>query len=95
MPSRYQPLADYLAGLPPETTRITLPLQQIEALLGGSLPPSAGTASWWANTAGPPQARAWLAAGWHVAACALRSQPQAITFARGPAVPHPPFTPEP
>ena len=95
MGSRYRPLADYLASPPAETTRMTLTLQQIEVLLGGPLPPSAGGASWWANTPGPPQSRAWLAAGWHVAARSLRSQPPAITFARGPAVPHPPFTPEP
>ena len=86
-PPKYQPLADYLAAVPAETVTVTLTLPEVEALLGSPLPPSAGTLSWWANTAGPPHARAWLAAGWHVAACALRSQPSAITVARGPGVP--------
>ena len=84
-PRKYAPLGDYLAALPGETTRITLSLRQIEVLVGTPLPAVAGTALWWTNTPGHPQARVWLAVGWHVAARSLRSLPPTITFARGRA----------
>ena len=57
MPSRYQPLAAYLAGLPPETTRVTLSFPEIEAILGEPLPPSAAIVRWWSNTRTPATIR--------------------------------------
>ena len=82
MPSKYQPLGDYLAALPAKATTVTLTLSQIEALLGSPLPASAWLPSWWASTAvWRPQARAWSTAGWRVAA-ALEARPWAVTFVR-------------
>jgi hypothetical protein len=66
-PPKYHPLAAYLAGLPPETPRVTLTMAQIEAVRGGPLPRGA---------------RAWLGAPWRVAARSLRTAEPAITVAR-------------
>ena len=79
MPSRYQPLADYLAGLPPETGRITLTFPEMEAILGGELPAGAAVRSWWEQlTRGP----AWRAAGWRLVGVRLRAGHEWVTFAR-------------
>ena len=70
-PTKYQPLAAYLAGLPPGTDTVTLTFPEIEALLGAPLPYAARRAGFWANPrrewAATPQARAWLSAGWRMA----------------------------
>ena len=90
---KYQPLADYLAALPPELTRITLPLRQIEVVLGEPLPRQASTAVWWSNTPRLQHARAWMGAGWYVTARSLRSTPATITFERGADSVPQPFAP--
>ena len=82
MPSRYQPLADYLAGLPPEMTTVTLSPRAIERLIGVPLPGGAGSRWWWANTSTTVQGRTWTAAGWRVASIKLRPGGEAITFVR-------------
>ena len=82
MPSKYQPLADYLAALPAETARVTLPLHQIEHLLGEPLPQGARSPVWWANTPRLAHARAWMGVGWYVTARSLWSTPRTVTFAR-------------
>jgi len=83
MPSKYQPLADYLLALPPETTRITLTLTAIEAILGVPLPASAGVRSWWTGRSErDAHRRAWRAVGWFVAAVTLRHGVEAVTFTR-------------
>jgi len=83
MPVNWRPLAAHLAAQPSGVGRVTLTLPEIEALVGGPLPPSAGTQAAWMNAWGNARARLWLAAGWHVAARAMRRDPPAVTFARG------------
>ena len=81
-PRKYQPLADYLAGVEGDRIILTLTLVEIEQIIGQSLPRSAWTHGWWANTAGFVHARVWLGAGWEVSVRSLRTPPAAITFAR-------------
>lgn len=68
--SKYDPLRTFLEKTVPHVTEITLSFQQIEAILGFNLPPSARKyREWWANPSTPrdhPYAQAWLAAGWKV-----------------------------
>lgn len=64
--SRYQPLAARLAASTADS--VTLPVDEIDSLVGG-LPASAHKqASWWANDAAHAQAKAWLELGFTVAA---------------------------
>jgi hypothetical protein len=79
-PSKYQPLADALAAQKSDHARFTF--TEIEALLGGPLPPLARrTRRWWTNQRSiGPHVRAWLDAGWQVAAVELA--PQMVTFKR-------------
>jgi hypothetical protein len=81
MPSRYQPLADYLVGQPARTVQVTLTLAEIEALLGVPLPPSAWRADWWSNT---PTLRynPWLSVGWRVTGRSFRLAVPTVTFTR-------------
>ena len=85
MPTRYQPLADFLAAQPAETASVSVPLAEVAALLGGPLPVAAGTQSWWANARDAPHAAAWLAAGWRVRRAWLRRPPGTVTFVRAAA----------
>ena len=82
MPSRYQPLADYLAALPADTAEVTLTVPEIEALLGEPLPASAGKASWWANTPTVGSTRPWRQVGWRAVQVHLRQTPGVVTFVR-------------
>ena len=84
-PLKYQPLADYLVALPPETETVTLTFAAIEALLGAPLPRSAYRQTFWANARGPngtSQARAWQGAGWRAAGLRRGPGPWAVTFVR-------------
>ena len=85
MPTRLQPLADFLAAQPAETASVTLTFPEIEALVGEALPHAASTAQWWVNGPKQAQARVWLDAGWAVTRRSLRTRPPYIIFARGPA----------
>ena len=85
MPSRYQPLADYLAALPADTAEVTLTFPEIEALLGASLPRTALQPMFWTNARGlnwTAQARAWQGAGWRAAGLRRVAKPWAVTFVR-------------
>ena len=86
MPSKYRPLADYLAGLPAELDTVTLTFPEIEAILGVPLPASSRVRrDFWANAktrwGGTYQADAWQRAGWRMAAAVL-DRPHAVTFTR-------------
>ena len=84
-PPKYQPLAAYLAALPPETERLTLTLPEIEALLGAALPRTAWQSTFWANgrgSHGTSRARAWQGAGWRSAGLRRGLRPWAVTFVR-------------
>ena len=86
MPSPYQPLGDYLAALPPETTSVTLTFPEMEAILGESLPMGAGKAAWWANTRTPANIRPWRRAGWRAVQLHLRQTPPSVTFVRADSI---------
>ena len=63
--SRYQPLADFLAGK--KAAEWEASFAEIEAQLGFPLPKSAYTyPAWWANQTGPghSQTRGWRSVGW-------------------------------
>lgn len=67
--SLYQPLSDHLRSL--KSTIIVLSFSEIERTLGRPLPASATKhRAWWSNdqAGSHSHARAWLGAGWHVAA---------------------------
>jgi hypothetical protein len=67
VPSGYAGLGDWLRGL--DVERVTTGFSEIESVLGRPLPSSARRhRAWWANHDGSPQGRAWLDAGWCVAA---------------------------
>ena len=88
-PRKYQPLAAYLAALPPETATAALSFAEIEALLGAPLPRSARTPQFWTNVrqhwGGSAQARAWRRAGWRVAGVRWEPRPPVVTFERLPS----------
>lgn len=65
--SKYDPLRVFLERAAADVAELTLSFQQIEAILDSSLPTSAREhRSWWANSSGHSQAKAWLEAGWKV-----------------------------
>jgi hypothetical protein len=83
MPSKYAPLAAFLAAQPPETITVTLTCAEIETLIGAPLPRAAGDPTWWGNMAdGRAQAQAWLSTGWRTTRVMLGTGIPTITFAR-------------
>ena len=68
--SIYDPLRIFLENAATGVSKMTLTFQQIELVLGFTLPPSARRhRAWWANPSkrdDHPYAQAWLAAGWKV-----------------------------
>ena len=70
--AKYDPLEHYLIQADDQLGEVVLSFAQIEAIIGADLPPDAYNPSgtWWRNTndAKRPQAKAWLAAGWKIAA---------------------------
>jgi hypothetical protein len=82
-PRKYDPLARYLAEQRGDW--VTLTFAEVAAILGVTLPPSAGTGHFWVNaTRNSPQARAWRRAGWRVARVQLHSGTPTVTFVRAP-----------
>lgn len=70
---KYRPLFDHLVAR--ENDHVELGFSDIDAIVTGGLPKSAVTAkSWWANSAGSRQAKAWLAAGFAVAEVSIGSR---------------------
>lgn len=61
---RYIRLAAYLASQPRALDRIVMGIDQIEELLGQSLPDAARFPSWWRNDLHRAHSRAWITAGW-------------------------------
>lgn len=61
---KYDPLRDYLAAA--AGTEVTMSFGELEELVG-ALPASARIhRAWWGNNDANVEARAWMAAGWHV-----------------------------
>ncbi len=65
---RYIRLAAWFAGLPPEVEQVDLTVDDVERLIEDNLPAAARFPSWWRNDGRRAHARAWLLAGWSVAA---------------------------
>lgn len=67
---KYQGLENLLRTHPSTTNEVTLSFEQIEAIIGDTLPSSASNyREWWANqsdTSQRPQAKAWISAGFIV-----------------------------
>jgi transcriptional regulator with XRE-family HTH domain len=83
--SKYDPLTDYLGRQ--KMPEIPLRFSEIEAIVGGSLPPSAHThRAWWSNNpSNNVMTKAWLAAGYRTANVDLRQR--TVTFQRACAAP--------
>ena len=64
--NRYQPLADRLAGATADA--VTLPVDEIDTLVGGLPATARKQAAWWANDHAHAQAKAWMDLGFAVAA---------------------------
>jgi CBS domain-containing protein len=66
--SRYAPLSSFLQGQPGNINRLQLTFQEIEEIIGGSLPTSAYKhRNWWDNNPeNHPQSTSWLDVGWRV-----------------------------
>jgi hypothetical protein len=79
-PSKYQPLADWLAAQPDES--VTLTVSAIEQILGFRLPRSGWVhVAWWRPyRTDYPHVLAWRAAGWEVAS--LDWPRREVTFVR-------------
>ncbi len=70
MASKYEPLEIHLGQRSGSTARVDLTFNEIEQIIGSSLPMSAYRyREWWSNqadTSRRPQARAWTNAGYRV-----------------------------
>jgi hypothetical protein len=64
--SKYDPLSSFLGHSAPHLNDIVLSFDQIEQIIGTTLPPNAHNArgTWWRNTKSRPQSHAWLVVGW-------------------------------
>ncbi len=80
--AKYDPLRDFLAGLPRGQRRVTMSFAKVEEVLGASLPPSAHQyEDWWQGSTRWSKAitiRAWEKVGWVVDDLNLRSR--LVTF---------------
>jgi hypothetical protein len=65
---KYIRLAAFLADQPEGVDKLVMSVPQIEEIVGETLPPSAKFPSWWRNDSHRAHSRAWLTAGWEVAA---------------------------
>jgi hypothetical protein len=79
---RYAPLAAFLTALPPETTMVTVTLEEIEQMIGRPLPRAAATRTWWQIRHDRERLRPWVVAGWRVVHTAMRIVPPTVTFVR-------------
>ena len=84
--TKYRPLYEHLAGLPPAARHVLHSFEQIERILGARLPPSAHHhQAWWSNGSNPKplvEARAWLAAGWRTEDVAEHQPKEQMVFVR-------------
>jgi len=80
--SRYSLLADLLNSQPGGTDLVRLSFEEIEKVIGGSLPASAYEhRAWWANDSqGHPHSRLWLEVGWRTNY--LNRTEKVVTFVR-------------
>jgi hypothetical protein len=76
LPSKYQPLQQYLATAPGPS--LTLTFAELEACLGAPLPPGAGLRQWWWGRR--EHRAAWRAVGWRVQGVDVHQR--LVTFVR-------------
>lgn len=83
--SRYARLAIWLGKQPGKTKEVQLKFDDIEAIIGGELPPSARQhRAWWANeTVSHVQSMQWLDAGWRVSYINLSEQRVTLVRTKG------------
>jgi len=75
---KYRPLGDYLVKQ--YNVSASLTFQEIEKILGFTLPPSAyNHRAWWANNPSHPQAGSWLNVGWKVSKVNLEKKVAFLT----------------
>jgi len=79
---KYLPLSAHLLSLPETARSIALAFNDIERIIGNSLPPSARTyRAWWANDKSRHvQASAWMAVGWKTVDVKMAAE--TVTFER-------------
>lgn len=78
---KYIRLAAFLADQPVSVDHLEMSVEEIESLIGESLPTNARYPSWWRNDDHKMHARAWLTAGWIVEA--MNKADEVIVFTRG------------
>jgi hypothetical protein len=70
----YKGLEEFLQTLPVDQYQLAISLDELDAVIGRSLPKTAREdRTWWANTQNSSHARSWLNAGWLVDQVYLRS----------------------
>jgi hypothetical protein len=77
---KYIRLAAYLAARPLEEDRVVMTLEEVEELVGETLPANAKFPSWWRNDDRRMHARAWLTAGWEVVE--MKGDDSKVVFSR-------------
>ena len=78
---KYIRLAAFLADQPGSVDHLEMIVEEIEELIGESLPTNARYPSWWRNDDRKMHARAWLTAGWIVEG--VNKSSEVVVFARG------------
>ena len=76
-PSRYDGLQRWLAALPTEQQEASLTFAEIETIIGGALPATAGSTAFWAGSFVSKQY--WRSAGF---AARLHRRPPTVEFRR-------------
>ena len=80
--AKYDTLRDHLLAVSNDQRRVVLSFTELDRVVGG-LPESARRVrQFWANDS-KGQARAWRAAGWHVAELGVDFNGGTVTFERG------------
>ena len=77
---RYIRLAAFLADQPASVDHLEMSVEDIENLIGESLPTNSRYPSWWRNDDRKMHARAWLTAGWIVEG--MNKADEVIVFTR-------------
>ncbi len=82
MESKYAALADWLQSQPGGKDEVRLSFEEVEQIIGGSLPASAYEhRAWWANDSqGHPHSQLWLEVGWRTNY--LNRTEKVVTFVR-------------
>jgi hypothetical protein len=76
----YIRLAAFLADQPATVDHLEMSVEDIEKLIGESLPTNSRYPSWWRNDDRKMHARAWLTAGWIVEG--MNKADEVIVFTR-------------